>query len=475
MEVIEIKEDDLNALVHREESHFFDVKSKDIRPASLSKTISAFANTAGGEIFVGVAEQKTEKTVGRNWEGFDDKEAANPIFAVIEETGSTEIVSANFLTSEADQGYVLQLIVRKSRRIICATNGDPYVRRNAQNLAVKDADGLKRLELDKGIATFEDDTIAAPLDAITNSVTTLEFLIEQVPSAEPEAWLRSQFLIHNGLPTIASVLLFSDEPQALLPKRSAIKVFRYKTVEEELERAALMFDPITIEGPVCDLIREAVAQTKQVVEGIKRLTEEGLDDISYPDETLHEIITNAVLHRDYSITTDIQIRIYDDRVEVHSPGRLAGHVTVENLLDEQFARNPKLVRLTNKFPDAPNKDVGEGLNTAFDAMRKIRLREPEIVELDNSVAVFIRHQRLSSPAQIVMDYLEEHDEVTNQIGREITGLRRDVQMKDVFVALRKRGLIEQVPGKRGRASAWRKTGNEEDHELFEAELPLLNK
>jgi ATP-dependent DNA helicase RecG len=187
--------------------------------------------------------------------------------------------------------------------------------------------------------------------------------------------------------------------------------------EEGLEREALMFDPITIEGPVCDLIGEAVAKTKEVIEGIKRLTETGLEDISYPDETLHEIITNAVLHRDYSIATDVQIRAYDDRVEIHNPGRLPGHVTVENVLDEQFARNPKLVRLTNKFPNPPNKDVGEGLNTAFAAMRKIRLREPEISEQENSVVVHIRHQRLSSPAQIVMEYLEDHDEITNQICR----------------------------------------------------------
>lgn len=87
--------------------------------------------------------------------------------------------------------------------------------------------------------------------------------------------------------------------------------------------------------------------------------------------------------------------------------------------------------------------------------------------------VHVRHQRLSSPAQIVMEYLEDNEEIANQIGREITGLRRDVQMKDIFVALRKRDLIEQVPGKRGRASAWRKTGRgvslEDDGE---PELPL---
>jgi predicted HTH transcriptional regulator len=80
------------------------------------------------------------------------------------------------------------------------------------------------------------------------------------------------------------------------------------------------------------------------------------------------------------------------------------HVTVENILDERFARNGKLVRLINKFPDPPNKDVGEGLNTAFAAMKKLQLKDPLITELENSVVVNIRHESLASPEEIVMEY-----------------------------------------------------------------------
>lgn len=451
-----IPEEDVGILLRREESQFFDFKAQEISPASLSKTISALANVAGGEIMVGIDEIKADGQKTRQWRGFPDQEAANPVFSIIENLGGQNVCNYSLLSADGQSGYILHLIVRKTQAIIKATNDIPYVRRNAQNLKVNTPEARRRLELEKGVVSFEDDTLSIPLDAISNSITMLEFCLSEVPHAEPLTWLRSQFLVSSELPTVASCLLFADEPQAVLPKRSAIKIFRYTTSEDGLDRERLAFDPITIEGPICDLIYHAVDQTKALVEGIKRLTADGLEEISYPDETLHEIITNAVLHRDYSIATDIQIRIYDDRIEVHSPGRLAGHVTVQSILDEQFARNGKLVRIANKFPNAPNKDVGEGLNTAFDAMKKIRLREPEITETENSVVVFIRHQRLASPAQIIAEYLDDHDEITNQIGREITGLRRDVQVKDVFVALRRRGIIEQVPGKRGRASSWRK-------------------
>ncbi|MGV1789948.1 ATP-binding protein [Rhizobium sp. A37_96] len=457
MEVKEITGEEAIEILAMEESHFCDLKSRDIAPAKLTQSISSFANTAGGEIFVGISENTIEGVKQRTWVGFEDLEACNAILQVLDGIAPlSNFYGASYLRYSAFPGIVLHIALQKTRSIIYATNGTAYIRKGAQKLPVAGDEALKRLELDKGISSFEDETINIPLEDITNSVTTLEFMLNTVPTSEPEVWLRSQYLIQSGKPTVAGTLLFSDSPQAALPKRAAIKLFRYKSADEGINRETLAFDPLTVEGPIYDLIQEGVVQTKEIIEGIKKLGEEGLEDVSYPDETLHEIITNAVLHRDYSHPTDTQIRVYDDRVEIESPGRLPGHITQDNILDEQFARNPKLVRLINKFPNPPNKDVGEGLNTAFEAMRKIRLKDPEITQAENSVIVYIRHARLSSPAQIVVEYLESNDTITNQIGRNITGIRRDVQMKDIFVALRRRKLIEQVPGKRGKATAWRK-------------------
>lgn len=194
-----------------------------------------------------------------------------------------------------------------------------------------------------------------------------------------------------------------------------------------------------------------------MIEGIQKLGPRGLEAISYPQETLHEIVTNALLHRDYSIPVDVHIRIFDNRIEIESPGKLPGHVTLGNILDEQFARNGSIVRLINKFPNPPNKDVGEGLNTAFAAMGKLRLKPPVIQETQNSVLVVIKHEPLASPEEAIMEYLESHEEIVNRIGREITGIASENSMKNVFYKLRDRGLIEPVPGRIGFASAWRKT------------------
>src|SRR5690606_2244902 len=116
----------------------------------------------------------------------------------------------------------------------------------------------------------------------------------------------------------------------------------------------IAFDPISIEGPAYTLIQDAVDKTVEIIQAVRVRTPEGLVEARYPKVAIHEIITNAILHRDYAEADDVHIRVFDNRVEVQSPGTLPGHITPENILSERFARNPGLVRLINKFPDPPN-------------------------------------------------------------------------------------------------------------------------
>ena len=282
-------------------------------------------------------------------------------------------------------------------------------------------------------------------------------MLEVVPTSEPEEWLKKQELFKDGKPTVAGVVLFADLPQAILPKRSGIKVYRYKTSDKEGHRETLVGQPESVEGPAYDIIKKAVKLTEDTINGIRVIGQEGLEPVSYPPETLHEVITNAVLHRDYANADDVHVRIFDNRVEVESPGRLPAHITPKNILKERFARNGNLVRVINKFPDPPNKDIGEGLNTAFEAMRTLHLKPPIISEADNSVIVQIKHEKLASAEDVVMEYLNDHPMITNRIARGLTGIQSENSMKNVFNRLRDRDLIEQVPGRSGFASAWQKT------------------
>lgn len=455
MDTIRLDASELAKLYSRSEGHFLDFKSKDIQPAKLTRSISAFANADGGELFIGIEEPSAGGP--KTWNGFPSEEAANGIIQAIELIRPLgDGLRFTFLAAEGQSGLVLYIEILKSRDIVETTSRDVYVRRGAQNLPISSTEALERLKLNKGISSFESRTIDAPEDAITNSNEIIEFMLEVVPHQEPEKWLRKQMLVVDDKPTVAGAVLFAEEPQALLPKRCGIKIYRYRTVEDEGTRESLDGIPRTVEGCCYRQVYAAVAQTKQLIEGIRRMTPQGLVPIEYPEETLHEIITNAVLHRDYSIPDDIHIRIYDNRVEVESPGTLPGHITPQNILDERFARNGNIVRIVNKFPNPPNKDVGEGLNTAFRAMKRLQLKEPEIIQKDSSVLVVIKHEQLASPEERIMQYLESHPSINNGEAREICVIREDWRIRAIFARMAEAGMIEKIPGSTTSNTAYRK-------------------
>jgi ATP-dependent DNA helicase RecG len=455
MDTLKLSPEELSKLYARTEGHFLDFKSKAIQPAKLTRSISAFANSDGGELFIGIEEPSSGGP--KTWDGFSSHESANGFIQTIEQICPLgDGLRLSFLTADDESGLVLYIEVFKSRDIVRTTSTDVYVRRGAQNLPVSTPEGLDRLKLNKGISSFESRTIDAPEDVVTNSTEVIDFMLEVVPHQEPEKWLRKQMLVVDDKPTVAGALLFAEEPQALLPKRCGIKVYRYRTVEDEGTRESLDGVPSTIEGSAYRQVYAAVAATKAIVEGIRRMTPQGLVSIEYPEETLHEIITNAVLHRDYSIPDDIHIRIYDNRVEVESPGTLPGHITPLNILDERFARNGNVVRVINKFPNPPNKDVGEGLNTAFRAMKRLQLKEPEIIQKPSSVLVVIRHEQLASPEERIMEYLSAHATISNGDAREICVVREDWRIRSIFARMVEAGMIEKVPGSTTSNTAYRK-------------------
>lgn len=443
--VMQVKEDYLN-----------DVKAKEIKPAKLSQTVSAFANAAGGDIYIGISEvEKGGKK--RIWDGFGSAEEANDIIqSLFNAHPFGNHLRFEFLENQNMSGLVLHITVLKVKEIVKSTSEEVFVRVGSGKVKIDTEEKLSRLKLDKGIISFEDEWVEAPLESVENSISMIDFVINVIPSTEPITYLKNQELVKDGFVKVSGIILFSDEPPVYLPKRSSVKILRYKTKDESIGREFLDGQPLTIEGNAYNVIKNSVQETKEFVETIKKLTPDGLEEVSYPDETLHEIVTNAILHRDYSIAADTQIRIYDNRIEIESPGRLPGHVTAHNILDTQCARNPTVVRLINKFPDPPNKDVGEGLNTAFDAMRNLRLKDPIIEEKENSVLVTIRHESLASPEQIVLEYLEANEEINNRTARELTGIKSENSMKNVFLRLKGRGELEQIPGRMGSRAAWRK-------------------
>ena len=248
------------------------------------------------------------------------------------------------------------------------------------------------------------------------------------------------------MPNVGCVLLFDEEPQATLQTRCAIKIYRLRTSEKEYRREQLEEMPVTVNGTVETLISKSIAQVAKYIDGASFNDGDRIVKLQYPAEALKEILVNAVIHRDYSLNDDIHIRIFDNRVEVRSPGRLPGYMTIDNLYEDRFSRNPNIVRMLHNLPNPVNHDIGEGLDTAKNELKKAGLVAPDFEEAENAFIVTIKHQKIASVVDVVEAYLAEHPDavITNKLVRQLSGEDDMQKVKKALQRLRSSGKIKPV-------------------------------
>ncbi|MCU1284383.1 MAG: putative transcriptional regulator [Acidobacteriales bacterium] len=451
-----ISMEDAIKFCERPEDHFFDRKSLQIAPAKLLRHICAFANADSGELVIGIADDK-EAAVGIDrWRGASDIEEFNGFFQALRDIQPSCTTTATFLVCVGLPGYVLHLAIEKDSFVHETPDGKVYQRVSAQSLPLS-AQEIMDLTYAKGQRSFEDEKVSkARIEDIVDSEEVRSFLQDYSPKTDPLDFVVNQYLVdvRDWEPTVAGLLLFACNPSAVMPKQCAVKVARYETREDDAERDHLK-ETFTIEGPAYDVISQSVSKVKEIMSATTIWTMEGMRPVEYPPEAIQEIVTNAVIHRDYSISDHIHIYVFDNRIEVRSPGRLPGYITVQNILDARFSRNPKLVRTLARYKNPPNRDMGEGLNTAFQKMKEWKLKDPEISVEGSYVVVTIPHTPLGNPEEIVLKYLQKNPSIRNKEARDLTGIRSENSMKNVFIRLQQQGEIEPVPELKGSASRWR--------------------
>lgn len=443
----------------RQESHFYDRKAKELLGKKIQKIAVAFANADGGDFIIGIKDDSDEPDYKKRWSGAADKEFFNGVFQNIMEINPTIPYTPEFLLDESSNTFALRITIEKSDKVHYTADKTVYQRVSAQSLPIKEPDKIQALGFAKGETSYEDIVLDdARAEDIFETFEMQRFLKDYSPKSDPIDFTVNQNLVGRAdySPKIAGLLLFNDNPVTLLPRKCGIKITRYDTSEDIPERDNLK-EQFSIEGCLYVQINEASAKITEIMSNVKIWTPTGLDKVEYPPETLWEILVNAVIHRDYSISDDVHILIFNNRIEIISPGKLPGYVTTENILDARFSRNTKVVRTLNRYKNPPNKDMGEGLNTAFQKMQEWRLKEPLIKVEGNYVKVIVSHSPLASPEESILEYLTHHPSIKNRQAREITGIKSENVMKNVFIKMRKNNLIDPVMSTTGtRIVAWKK-------------------
>lgn len=366
----------------RPEGQTFDCKSVKIEPKALAVPIVAMANADGGMLAIGISDKT------RRIEGIDQHTAhVNELLKV---PFSLCIPSVNIkpeyipcIDSEGKPNHVLLLHIPASATLH-ANQADEVFMRVGDSSRKLGFEERMSLMYDKGERYFEDTAAydATIEDIDFNYVQDLLNVIGYTKSPLEYLKENNNFITYkDGKEQIstACILLFGKKPQLFFP-RARVRFIRYMGTEEKVGREMNVIKDVTFEGRIIDQIRKTIDYLESQVKEHTYLGEKGVfvTDREYSPFVLQEMTVNSICHRDYSIKgTEIQIKMFDDRLVFETPGKFPGIVRSDNIRHTHFSRNPKIAEFLKAYKYV--REFGEGVDRMCKELEAKGLHDPKYI------------------------------------------------------------------------------------------------
>lgn len=366
----------------RPEGQTFDCKSVKIEPKALAVPIVAMANADGGMLAIGISDKT------RRIEGIDQHTAhVNELLKV---PFSLCIPSVNIkpeyipcIDSEGKPNHVLLLHIPASATLH-ANQADEVFMRVGDSSRKLGFEERMSLMYDKGERYFEDTAAydATIKDIDFNYVQDLLNVIGYTKSPLEYLKENNNFITYkDGKEQIstACILLFGKKPQLFFP-RARVRFIRYMGTEEKVGREMNVIKDVTFEGRIIDQIRKTIDYLESQVKEHTYLGEKGVfvTDREYSPFILQEMTVNSICHRDYSIKgTEIQIKMFDDRLVFETPGKFPGIVRSDNIRHTHFSRNPKIAEFLKAYKYV--REFGEGVDRMCKELEAKGLHDPKYI------------------------------------------------------------------------------------------------
>lgn len=442
------------------EDQWFERKSARISSRQLADTLIGFANAEGGTVVVGIHDRDVEGIDGRD--GMQNEWRQAPADFTVPPVRAT-FDAIECLNENGQTDHLLLVHVAASDRVHTNVKDEAYLRIGDETRRLT-FDQRRELEFDKGQSNFET-TPARLVSRNDLDDDLLGELGERLGVEAPATLLRARGLMaDDGRLTIGAVLLFTEYPQAELPE-AFVRVLRYRGSERGTGRRQQVSEDVRIEGPLPHQVREAQRIIADLLPVRRALGPDGTftNVGAIPRDAWLEGLVNAVTHRSYSMMGDhVRVEIFDDRLEIESPGRFPGIVDLSEPEDiTRFARNPRVARILSDFEFG--QELGEGIRRMFEEMRLAGLAEPQYRQTSGSVRVSLSadpvdralEDRLPPTARDLVRSIRQMDRASTGDLVEITGRSRPVVLRDLR-ALVEENLVEWVgTSKKDPRAYWR--------------------
>lgn len=404
--------------------------------SSIAKTAVAFSNGAGGKLLIGVMNDGTINGISDNEVlEFPDR-ISNIIYdtcypAIIPEIYSENIENKNILVIQIYPGNLKPYYIKSEGKI----NGT-YIRVGATN-KLADQEMIIELERQRMNVSFDEEYVFdVDIDNIDLKSLSADFLGYTGKNLNESEMINLKILKNeNGrmLPSKAAMLLTGSRYFEF----ARIKCARFKGND-----VGEFIDQKEIAGSIYAQVENALNFAKMYIAKKGVITElQRIDEYEVPMVAIREAITNAVVHRDYSISgSDIKLAIFDDRIEITSPGQLPKTLDIEEIKQGRSEiRNKVIARFFKELRFI--EEWGTGIKRIIKTCEEAGLKEPDFIETgmhfkviiykqssdkvaisSDNVAIKNNENVLTESERLIVRYLETNESINNRIAREITSL-----------------------------------------------------
>lgn len=379
---------ELMEIIKNGENSYIEFKEEEIKAKDLAEEFIAFANSEGGTVLIGVADDGTIK-------GVKDENIEEKIMNICRNNCIPNIIPI-YERINVDGHNVVSVTIPKGPNKPYYTTDHKYYIRVGTTKRIASREELLRLFEANGSIHYD----ISPLPNTSIKDLNLDIvrdyfikyntfdLYEEDNSAIERILINADILKEVDKKIVCSVgglLIFGKRPDMIMAQNGiSFAHFCGTEITDEL------IDKKVIHGRLQDIAEQMLVVLKNNIKtpsSIKELKREEREE--YPALVLREAIVNALVHRNYSITgSKIRIFMFDDRIEFHSPGKLPNTVTIEKMkIGVSYARNPFLVKYMENMRYIDQ--LGRGVPMVIKSMKDIGAREPELKEIGEEFVITI--------------------------------------------------------------------------------------
>ena len=364
---------ELLEIISRDEDSRHQFKADVTNEISLGQEMVAFSNSGGGAIFIGVSNDGTFAGLKRG-----DMGRLNQLVSNAASQQVRPPINPQTENIAAPNGLVMRIVVPDGMsKPYMDKNGVIWIKSGSDKRKATSREEVQRLYQSAGLIHGDE----IPVSGMTVSDLDLDYFrgffeknfgepLEQQEAALPQI-LHNMNLMKDGLLNISGALLFAKNPSYRLP------VFIVKAIAfpgNEIHETNYL-DSRDISGKLADVFHQSmsfVLGNIHHVQGDQDVNAPGQPEI--PPIALEELLANALIHRDYFVSSPVRIFVFDNRVEIISPGHLPNNLTVENIKSgNSNIRNPILASFATKI--LPYRGLGSGITRALKAYPNIQFED----------------------------------------------------------------------------------------------------